>query len=298
VTKSQLVSIVIPCFNYGRFLGEAIQSALDQTHQPIEVIVVDDGSTDDTKAVASRYAVRLIALSNCGVCAAANAGFAAATGEFVLRLDADDRLAPMYVEETLSALQEHPDLHFAYTACSYYGARTGTYPVEPFDPETLAERNYINASALMRRASLQEIGGYSLNMRDGRYEDWDLWLTFAERGMPGALVDKPLLLYRQHAVPTRGTLRLKSWRQLRSEIHHAQSLQANHPRLLATPRLVKRLCSLPRRVLRGNVSPRFAMLLLAFYAAMLLRSAGRLFTRLLHGPGVAQPILPRSASRK
>ena len=91
-----LVSVVIPCFNYGRFLDEAIESALRQTHQPIEVIVVNDGSTDDTDGVARRHPVTLITLQNRrGVRRGQRAGLAVAHGEFVLRLDADDRQVPI-----------------------------------------------------------------------------------------------------------------------------------------------------------------------------------------------------------
>jgi glycosyltransferase involved in cell wall biosynthesis len=160
MSGSPLVSIVIPCFNYGRFLGEAIESAIDQTHQPIEVIVVNDGSTDDTEAVARQYPITLINQLNSGVCIATNTGFRIARGEFVLRLDADDRLADTYVAETLAALQRDAMADFAYTQVAYFGAITGTYPVEPFSVESLVERNYINASALMRRASLERVGGY------------------------------------------------------------------------------------------------------------------------------------------
>jgi glycosyltransferase involved in cell wall biosynthesis len=271
VTVSPLVSIVIPCFNYGHFLGAAIESVLAQTHQPIEVIVVDDGSTDDTQAVARRYPVRVLSQPNSGICVAANAGFAAAKGEFVARLDADDCLAPTYVEETLAALRNHPEADLAYTECSYFGARTGTYSIEAHNPETLAERNYIHASALMRRTALLQVGGYNLNMSGGRYEDWDLWLAFAEAGSAGVLVPRPLLLYRQHAAPSRGTLRLNSWRMIQREVIMASRLQANHPHLMAAPRLLRRLSTLPRRLVRREVSPRYAALLIGFYGVMLVR---------------------------
>jgi glycosyltransferase involved in cell wall biosynthesis len=278
-STAPLVSVVIPCFNYGRFLGEAIESALGQTHQPIEVIVVNDGSIDDTELVAGRYPVTLINQPNSGVCVAANAGFAAARGEFVLRLDADDRLAETYVEVTLSALVAHPGTHFAYSAVEYFGSETGSYPIEAYSAETLTERNYVHASALMRRSAFEDVGGYDLGMRTSRYEDWDLWLRFAERGLRGVMVPLPLLHYRRHPAASRGTLSLRSFRAVMREVRLASQLQDNHPDLFASRALLGRLSRLPGRVFRREVSARFSVLLLGVSAVMLGRSVAGLAQR-------------------
>src|SRR5919202_6340196 len=104
----ELVSVVIPCYNQAQFLARAVESALAQTHPPLDVIVVDDGSTDDTLQVARGYPVRVISQRRQGVCAAVNNGVAACSGDFFLRLDADDELEPTYVEETLAALRGSP----------------------------------------------------------------------------------------------------------------------------------------------------------------------------------------------
>ena len=275
-----LVSIVIPCHNYGRYVSEAIESALAQTHRPVEVIVIDDGSTDDSVAVASRYPVKVIAQPNSGVCAASNNGVRASSGQYVLRLDADDRLCPTYIEETLAALQQNPEAHFAYTSVEYFGTKTGTYPIEPFDSETITERNYVHCSALMRRASFDRAGGYNPNMTRSRYEDWDLWLAFTENGMPGVMVPKPLLQYRQHPVASRATLDLHTLNGLRREMALAVDLQTYHPGLFAPTALLKRLGRLPKRLARGEVTPRFALLLTGFYGTMLARSTVRRMGRL------------------
>lgn len=268
------VSIVIPCHDHGRFLSAAIESALVQTYADLEVIVVDDGSTDDTREVAARYPVGLMSQKHAGVCIAANRGIAAARGELVLRLDADDLLAPTYVEETLAALEAHPEADFAYTQVQYIGARGGTYPVEEFDSDSIAERNYVHASALMRRSSFERVGGYRRDMTSVRCEDWDLWLSFVDAGMRGVLVRKPLLHYRQHRGAGRGTLRL-SLRSLRREIMLTALLQDHHPLAFAPSRLLRRLSTLPRRLALGRVSLRHAVLLTAFYGVMLLRAGLR-----------------------
>jgi len=263
---------VIPCHNYARFLGEAIESALRQTYTPIEILVVDDGSTDDTSEIARRYPVKLIAQPQQGVCAAVNNGVGAAQGTFVMRLDADDVLEPTYIEETLAALNRSPAAQFAYTEVAYFGAAAGTYPVEDFAPDSLAERNYVHASALMRHAAFDQVGGFDETMAAARCEDWDLWLAFAEHGLPGVLVRKPLLRYRQHVSGSRNRLAWGAWSTWTRNVSMAKRLHANHPRLFAPRVLVRRLARLPGRLLRGDASPRFALLLVALYSVMLVHS--------------------------
>src|SRR5579859_5520907 len=208
-TTRPLVSIVIPCHNYGRFLGEAIESALGQSYQPVEVVVVDDGSIDDTRTVASRYPVKLVGQTNRGVCIAVNHGISQSKGAYVMRLDADDILCSTYVAETVSAL-EQSDAEFAYTQVAYFGAATGSYPTVEFNVDTLAERNFIHGSASMRRTAFDACGGLDPSLTHARCEDWDLWLSFADHGFKGVLVPKPLLRYRQHASTSRNTLALAS----------------------------------------------------------------------------------------
>jgi len=273
--RRPLVSVVIPCFNHARFLGEAIESALAQTYAPIEIVVVDDGSMDNSAEVAQRYPVRLVRQANQGLAAAGNAGIRASRGEFVVRLDADDCLRSGYVAETLQPLLDNPRIHFVYTQVEYFGARTGSYPVEDFDLDTLAERNYIHASAMMRRSSFDAVGGYSVDMRGLRCEDWDLWLSFAERGFRGHLVPRQLLQYRQHTSGSMVTINFRSVAGLRRELTIMSRLYAHHPAVFTPPRLLRRLATLPRRLLQRQVSLRFACMLVSFYAVLLVQHTMR-----------------------
>jgi glycosyltransferase involved in cell wall biosynthesis len=269
-----LVSVVIPCHNQAQFLGDAIDSVVRQTYPNLEIVIVDDGSTDETPEVARRHLVLLLTQPRRGVCAAVNRGVRASRGEFVMRLDADDVLEPTYIEHTLAALMGSA-AHFAYTAVAYFGAASGTYPVEEFSIEGLAERNFVHASAMMRRASFDAVGGYDEAMADARCEDWDLWLGFAERDMPGVLVRTTRLHYRQHA-RSRNTLAWRSPGVWRRNLMMANRLQRNHPRLFSPGALVRRLARLPGRLVRGEASPRFASLLLSLYTVMLAGAATRL----------------------
>jgi glycosyltransferase involved in cell wall biosynthesis len=268
-----LVSVVIPSHNYGRFLPTAIESVLAQSYADVEVLVVDDGSTDDTSAVAQRYPIRTISRPRGGLSRAANQGIAASTGALVMRLDADDMLAPTYVEETVRALETFPAADFAYTGMELFGAATGRYMSEPFDPDVLAEHNYIHASALMRRASFDRVGGYAPDL-GWSCADWDLWLSFADQGMTGVLVPKPLLLYRQHGSNmSRGQFNGVSG--LINALKVASLLQDHHRRTFGARRLLRRVAMLPRRVLGGRASLREAARLIGFYGYLLSRLAVR-----------------------
>lgn len=264
------MSIVVPSYQHGRFVGEAIESALAQTHRDVEVIVVDDGSTDVTARVLERYPVRTISQPHSGICAAANRGLTAARGSYLMRLDADDVLLPTYVEETVAALAAHSDAAFAYTDVAYFGDRAGTYRAAEFDPERLAEANFVHASALMRREAFQRTGGYQRDLTDSRCEDWDLWLSFADRWMKGVRVAKPLLRYRQHRAARRNAI--ASPASLLRLLSMTARLQDHHPATFAPSRLLGRILSLPRRLAAREVTPRHAILLTAFYGVMLARA--------------------------
>ena len=182
-----LVSIVIPCYNQARYLGEAIESALGQTHSPVEVIVVDDGSSDETARVArSHSSVQYLRQRNSGAPRARNAGLAASRGEFVLFLDADDRLLPEAVARGAAALAANPDWAFAtghVRLIANDGAVEGAPPQAHAGGDqflALLRSNYIwSPGAVLYRRSVLESGGafepsarasadYELNIRVAR----------------------------------------------------------------------------------------------------------------------------------
>src|SRR5258708_3630729 len=116
--NSPLVSIVIPCFNQGQFLAEAIDSAIAQSYRNIEIIVINSGSTDETAEVITRYAdrIRTITIENRGASHARNAGIAASTGELIALLDADDRWLPDKLSHQVPRLMESPDVALLYSS--------------------------------------------------------------------------------------------------------------------------------------------------------------------------------------
>lgn len=191
------VSIIIPNYNYSRYIGEAIESALRQSKPPLEIIVVDDGSSDDSVDKIKQYPVKLIEQKHEGVIAAKNIGCSIAKGSFILFLDADDILRKDALKEYLAAYEKDKEAAFYYSDMNYFGTINGRYKSIRFNKKVLRELNYIHNSALLKREAFLMAGGYHLSMARG-YEDWDLYLSFAEMGFRGVYIPKILLDYRQH----------------------------------------------------------------------------------------------------
>jgi glycosyltransferase involved in cell wall biosynthesis len=203
MTESDLVTVVIPCYNQASFLSEAIESVRRQTHARWEVIVVDDGSTDNTAAVAARYAgVRLLRQANRGLSGARNSGMAAARGAYLVFLDADDRLLPQALEHGLRCLAEHPEAAFAYGKYLIVYA-DGTQPshwwprVEQDYYMHLLKVNYIgmHAAVMYRRTVFEAVGGF--DERLAACEDYDLYFRAARR-FPICYHSEAVAEYRQH----------------------------------------------------------------------------------------------------
>jgi GT2 family glycosyltransferase len=193
------VTIVIPCFSHGRFLAEAVDSALGQDGGPPRVVVVDDGSPDaETQAACERLpgGVELLRQANAGVCAARNAGAAAAGTPYLLMLDADDRLRPGALATLLPVLEADPALGFAYGDAEFFGAWSGRLRFPDYDGYRLLYRSIVTATSLIRREAFEAVGGYDARLPG--YEDWDFYLGALERGFAGRRVPEVVFDYRRH----------------------------------------------------------------------------------------------------
>lgn len=180
-----LLSVIIPCFNQGPFLAESIGSVLASDHLNIEIIVVDDGSSDpETCRILDRLdypKARLIRRENGGLAAARNSGIAAAQGRYILALDADDRIGPHYISQAVAALESSPNLGIVYCKAEKFGEETGSWKLALFSRWRMALGNVIFCSAVYRRVDWQAVGGYDEALRRG-WEDWDFWLSLLELG--------------------------------------------------------------------------------------------------------------------
>lgn len=199
-SSAPAVSVVIPCHDYGRFLPQALQSVLAQTYHDWELVIVDDGSTDDSADVArsliARHPerrIRLLEQANAGVSAARNTGIAASTGRYILPLHADDVIAPTMLEKTTAVLDDDPAIAIASTdifAFTDDDLPPQVLPMPAYSRELLLQRLIMFYCSLYRREAWEAVGGYNEDMRAG--EDWDFWIGCAEKGFDAHHIHEPL----------------------------------------------------------------------------------------------------------
>lgn len=189
------VSIIIPCFNAGAALGEAVQSALAQTLRDSEIVIVDDGSTDaETLALLGTLPgphTRVLRQDHAGPAAARNRGIDAATGEYILPLDADDTIEPEYARLAAAVLDGQPDVGIVYSRATRFGAENGPWELPDFSPDELALGNVIFVSAMFRKADWRAVGGFGEMLTHGM-EDYDFWIRLVHRGCRVVRLDSPL----------------------------------------------------------------------------------------------------------
>lgn len=222
------VSVVTPCYKQADFLPDVVASVVAQTFTDWEMIIVNDGSPDNTSEVANKliqsypeHRIRLVEKANGGLSDARNAGIRAAKGRYILPLDADDKIRPQMLEKTVAVLNSDPTVSIVYTDVEQFGARQGIYPTPEYDFAKLCEGNQLSCCSLYRRKAWEDAGGYNTNMVWG-YEDWDFWISCGEKGHFGRHLPQPLFLYR-----------LKETSMLVTALDHDSELKAqivrNHP---------------------------------------------------------------------
>lgn len=201
------VSVVIPTYNYGRFIKETINSVLDQTCPPSEIIVVDDGSTDETAAVVGGFveAVRYIRQDNAGVCAARNRGVSESNSDLIAFLDADDTWEPSNLEKQVARFESDEALGLVHCGMREFDSETGeTIRLYMEGGEEGVADNLLlwegpvivgPGAVTVTRKAFDRVGGFDARMKVG--EDWDFCYRVARLFKIGFIAE-PLLNYRRH----------------------------------------------------------------------------------------------------
>lgn len=213
------VSIIIPCYNQGKYVAEAINSALRQTFKDIEIVCVNDGSTDNSveiiKSFENKYKnfIFLNNKENRGVIYSRNFAIKNCNGTYILPLDADDIIEPTYVEKAVKILDNNPNIGIVYCKAKIFGNYDKYWNLKPFNKSDILYENCIFCSALFRKSDFLKIGGYNNNMKYG-CEDYDLWLSFIEQGLEVFQINEILFSYRQYDETSRTTISLKNKKEI------------------------------------------------------------------------------------
>lgn len=204
------VSVIVPTYNHGHFISAAIQGVLSQTRTDAEIVIVDDGSTDDTGSVVRSFGerVKYIRQENAGVCAARNRGVAETSGDLIAFLDADDIWEPTKLEKQAAVFASDPGIGLVHCGIREFDSATGDAIAEYLDggegwvAEELAlwERPVIlgpGGSIMVRRDVFEEVGGFDVRLKNG--EDWEFCFRVAMKYKVG-FVPEVLVHYRNHGL--------------------------------------------------------------------------------------------------
>ena len=198
--KQPIVSIIVPCYNQAQFISQCLDSILAQTYTDWECIVIDDGSSDNSFNVAKEYCrkdsrFKCIHQENQGPSVARNNGILQSKGEFILPLDADDKIAETYLEKALSVFETQPNVKLVYCKADKFGIENREWILPEYKYENLLWENMIFCSALYRRRDYDKTNGYNPNMKNG-LEDWDFWLSLLQPADRVYRIEEVLFHYR------------------------------------------------------------------------------------------------------
>lgn len=232
--KDPRVSVIIPCYNYGKYINEAVDSVLKQSFIDFEIIIVNDGSTDDyTNNLLADYhkpKTKVFQTVNQGVSAARNYGIDRSIGEYILPLDPDDKISDTYLQKAVEILDNDPGIGIVYCKVNLFGNEFGDCNWPSFSKEEMLYRNVIFNSALFRKKDWLRAGKYKTDfLYTG--EDWDLWVSLLELGVAAYQIPEVLYYYRKHDQAQRSLTGAEEARDIytyeRLVLHHKKLYEDN-----------------------------------------------------------------------
>lgn len=197
------VSIIIPCYNQAEYLSQAIESAVRQDYPDFEIVVVNDGSTDNSLEIAQQFnGIRIVTQENKGLAEARNTGIREAQGSLILPLDSDDYIDPTYLTKTVPRMEDFR-VGIVSTVMQYFGLQNICIPPRGLSLAVEKSANELPVCSLIRRAAINDAGGYETVVVENQagkkvygFEDWELWIDIMKHGWKVAVVDEALFHYR------------------------------------------------------------------------------------------------------
>lgn len=227
--ENALVSIIVPCYNQGEYLSEALNSLIAQSYPYWECVIMDDGSTDNSKSIALSFCEKDKRFSyfwqeNQGLSMTRNNGIKRSHGEYILPLDADDKIHPNYLGLAVEILDHQKDIAIVYSRAELFGARSGEWYLPDFNMDDFMKENCIFCSAMYRRKDYNRTVGYNPNMKGG-WEDWDFWLSLMENG--GNVYKLPYKLFYYRIKNASMAISLNKSQEIIDSLH--KTIVMNHP---------------------------------------------------------------------
>jgi glycosyltransferase involved in cell wall biosynthesis len=228
------VSVIIPCYNQGKYIDETVNSVLNSTFSNYEIIIINDGSSDDfTNELLANYnksKCTVITTSNKGLAEARNVGIKRAKGDYILPLDADDRISPDYMKEAVELLDMDKNLGIVYCRVKNFGIKNGEWKLPTYSLQRMLMGNIIFCSAFFRKSDWQKVGGYKIDMKFG-CQDWEFWLSLIETGVTVYQIPKIHFYYRIRLKSMARTSNVENTSIINSEIfkYHKELFLNNMP---------------------------------------------------------------------
>lgn len=209
-----LVSVIMPAYKQAEYIGEALDSLLNQTYKGWEVIVVDDGSPDNVAQIVETYSkqdsrIKFYHTENHGVSAARNFAASKSEGEYLLPLDADDKIAPTYIQKCVEHFEKYPETTLVYCQWKYFGTKNKATPLRYKGYKHLLIENSIFNCAMFRKCDFDRVGGYDENMLSA-LEDWEFLIRLLNEDSVVYQIPEVLFFYRIKPV-SRNTVSLHSY---------------------------------------------------------------------------------------
>jgi glycosyltransferase involved in cell wall biosynthesis len=195
------VSIIVPCYEQARFLDGSLQSVLDQTYQNWECIIVNDGSTDHTAAIAKSWVEKddrfsYVYKENGGLSSARNKGVELSSGDYILPFDSDDKLHLDFLQKAMDVLSENQNIEVLSTRVQHFGVKDNVLELPEYSYEQLLIRNCFIACSIFKKSTFDRVGGYDENLKS--FEDWEFWIRALKDGGHHYEINEVLYYYRKH----------------------------------------------------------------------------------------------------
>ncbi|MEJ8591156.1 glycosyltransferase [Riemerella anatipestifer] len=193
------VSIIIPCFNAEATIKETIESVLKQSYKSIEIVIVDDGSTDNTFELIRAYQndfIKIFSQQNAGPSASRNYGASQARGKYLCFIDSDDKIYPEFIETCMDAYSENPKLEIVYTDAEFFEGKSGKWNLSEFSLKQFLVDNCIPIYPIIKKDTFLSLGGFDSHLK--YTEDWELWIRIVKQGGGVKKINKILYQYRKH----------------------------------------------------------------------------------------------------